>query len=78
MPEFRGMGIAKKLVGLSFDEAQKNDILDFDSITYRVVGHDALSFWQSIGADISGLFHIEGDISEMGKIIEDKTGYKTK
>lgn len=78
MPEFRGMGIAKRLVGLTFDEALKAGIRGFDSITYRVVMHDALSFWKSIGAVVSGLYHIEGDISEMGKNIEDKIGYKTK
>ncbi len=78
MPEFRGMGIAKRLVGLTFDEALKAGIKDFDSITYREIGNDALSFWESIGAVVSGLYHIEGDIIEMGKNIEDKTGYKTK
>ena len=74
MPEFRKLRIAKKLVGLSFDEALKNGITDFDSITYRVPNNDALSFWESIGANTSGLYHIEGDISEMAQEIEKKVG----
>lgn len=78
MPEFRKMGIAKKLVGLTFDEALKTGIKGFDSITYRVIGNDALSFWESIGASVTGLIHIEGNINEMGKIIEEKTNYRTK
>ena len=65
MPEFRHHGIAKKMVGLTFELAKDAGIENFDSITYRVPNHDALAFWQGIGASVSGLFHIEGTISEM-------------
>jgi len=67
MPEFRHHGIAKKMVSLTFELAKGDKIENFDSITYRVLGHDALAFWQGIGASISGLYHIEGSISEMLK-----------
>ena len=78
MPEFRKMGIAKKLIGLTFDEALKNGIEDFDSITYRVIGNDSLSFLESIGASVTGLYHIAGNIKEMSQKIEDKSNYRTK
>lgn len=73
MPEFRGCGIAKKMVGLSFEVARMDGITDFDSITYRTPTMDALSFWNSIGAEVSGLYHIEGNISEIIEQIEAKT-----
>lgn len=65
MPEFRKMGIAKRMVGLTFELAKNDGIDNFDSITYRVQSCDALSFWQKIGASVTGLTHIEGNISEI-------------
>lgn len=65
MPEFRGMGIAKRLVGVSFSKAKMDGIEYFDSITYRTPSMNALKFWESIGASVSGLYHIEGTIPEM-------------
>lgn len=65
MPEFRKMGIAKRMVGLIFELAKNDGIENFDSITYRVQSCDALSFWQKIGASVTGLTHIEGSISEI-------------
>ncbi len=53
------------MVGLTFELAKSGGIENFDSITYRVPNHDALAFWQGIGAFVRGLFHIEGNISEM-------------
>lgn len=73
MPEFRGLGIAKKMVGLTFDLAKNDGIENFDSITYRVPDNDALTFWQSIGASVSGLIHIEGNLSDMLNSIDKKT-----
>lgn len=70
MPEFRHHGIAKKMVGLSFELAKSEQIENFDSITYRVLNHNALAFWQGVGASISGLYHIEGNIPEMLEQIE--------
>lgn len=72
MPEYRKMGIAKRLVGLSFDQAKANGVESFDSITYRIENQNALAFWEKVGANVSGLIHIEGDVSEMlEKINED-------
>lgn len=65
MPQFRKLGIAKKLVGLSFELARMNGIENFDSVTYQVQTQDALAFWNSVGAEVSGLIHIEGNIPEM-------------
>lgn len=65
MPEFRKMGIAKRMVGLTFELAKNDGIDNFDSVTYRVQSCDALSFWQKIGASVTGLTHIEGNISEI-------------
>jgi len=65
MPEFRKMGIAKKMIGLTFEQAKMDGILNFDSITYRVQDNDSFAFWQSVGASASGLIHIEGNISDM-------------
>lgn len=65
LPEFRGMGIASKLVGVSFSKAKMDGIENFDSITYRIPSMNALKFWESIGANVSGLYHIEGAIPEM-------------
>lgn len=65
MPEFRKLGIAKKLVNLSFELARMNGIENFDSVTYRVQNQDSLAFWNSVGAEVSGLIHIEGNIPEM-------------
>ncbi len=65
LPEFRKRGIAKKLVGVTFEMAKADGIENFDSITYRIQGNDSLAFWQSVGAKVSGLIHIEGSISEM-------------
>lgn len=49
MPEFRNLGIAKKLVGVTFDMAKESGIDNFDSITYRIKNQDSLAFWESIG-----------------------------
>lgn len=73
MPEFRGMGIAKRLVGVSFSKAKMDGIENFDSITYRTPSMNALKFWESIGANVSGLYHIEGTIPEMMEKINNKT-----
>lgn len=70
MPEFRKMGIAKKMVGLTFELARDDGVENFDSITYRVQSCDALSFWQKIGALVTGLTHIEGSISDMIETID--------
>ncbi len=70
MPEFRNMGIAKRMVGLTFELAKNDGIENFDSITYRVQSCDALSFWQRIGASVTGLTHIEGNIPEIIEIID--------
>lgn len=70
MPEFRNMGIAKRMVGLTFELAKNEGIENFDSITYRVQSYDALSFWQRIGASVTGLTHIEGNIPEIIEIID--------
>ncbi len=70
MPEFRNMGIAKRMVGLTFELAKNDGIENFDSITYRVQSYDALSFWQRIGASVTGLTHIEGNISDIIEIID--------
>lgn len=72
MPEFRNMGIAKRMVGLTFELAKTDGIENFDSITYRVQSCDALSFWERIGALVTGLTHIEGNISEIIEIISSK------
>lgn len=65
MPQFRKLGIAKKMVNLSFALARINGIENFDSVTYKIQDQDSLGFWQSVGANVSGLVHIEGSISEM-------------
>lgn len=65
LPQFRGLGIAQKMVGLSLDLAKKDSIENFDSITYRIMDNDALKFWEKIGASVSGLIHIEGNVDEM-------------
>ena len=65
MPEFRRLGIAKELVRITFEKGLRDNITSFDSVTYRIPGMDALSFWENVGANISGLVHIEGDIKEM-------------
>lgn len=70
MPAFRKLGIAKKMIALSFDLARSEGIENFDSITYRVQNQDSLSFLQSIGAKVSGLIHIEGNIPEMLEKLE--------
>ena len=70
MPEFRNMGIAKRMVGLTFELAKNDGIENFDSITYRVQPCDALSFWQRVGASVTGLTHIEGNIPDMIGIID--------
>lgn len=72
MPEFRGRGIAKRLVGVTFDMAKEDGIEAFDSITYRLPGMDALGFWEGIGGTVSGLIHFEGDIPEMLNKIREK------
>ncbi len=77
MPEFRGMGIARRMVGLTFELAKSDGIENFDSITYRVPSCDALSFWQKIGASVTGLTHIEGSISDIIETI-DKSQKKGK
>lgn len=77
MPEFRNMGIAKKMVGLTFELAKENNIENFDSITYRVQSCDALTFWQKVGASVSGLTHIEGNIPNMIETI-DKSNKQNK
>lgn len=73
MPEFRKMGIAKKLVGITFERAQEDGIDNFDSITYKIPGNDSLGFWKSVGAKVSGLTYIEGDVSEILDTIEEKS-----
>ncbi len=78
MPEFRHHGIARKMVGLTFEKAKEDGIESFDSITYHVPNHNALAFWESIGASVSGLFHIEGEISEMLEKIDSKKIEKVK
>lgn len=65
IPQFRKLGIAKKLVQLSFELAHMHGIQNFDSVTYRVGNHNSLNFWNSLGATVSGLIHIEGNISDM-------------
>lgn len=72
MPEFRGLGIAKMLVGVTFDQAKANGITSFDSITYHIKKQNSLAFWERIGASVSGLIHIEGDIPEMLDVISKK------
>lgn len=69
MPEFRGMGIARKLVGITFDQAKSNGVNSFDSVTYHIKSQNSLAFWEKMGASVSGLIHIEGDISEMLEVI---------
>ena len=76
MPEFRNMGIARKLVAFTFEQAQKDGIENFDSITYRTQGSDALAFWEKIGASVSGLIHIEGSVLEILRKIEQPTVLK--
>lgn len=71
MPELRNMGIAKKMVGLTFELAKNDGIENFDSITYRIQSCDALSFWQRIGASVTGLTHIEGNIPDIVEIIDE-------
>lgn len=77
MPEFRGKGIARKLVYLSFELAKQDGILNFDSLTYRVQNNDPLAFWQSVGAETSGLYHIVGDVlniqSNISQALKDKS-----
>lgn len=70
MPEFRNKGIAKKIVGLTFELAKNVGIENFDSITYRVQTCDALAFWQKVGASVTGLTHIEGNIPEIIDVID--------
>ncbi len=65
MPEYRKMGIAKRLVALSFEQAKNKGVESFDSITYRMESQNALAFWEHVGAKVSGLIHIEGDIAEI-------------
>lgn len=69
MPEFRGMGIARKLVGITFDQAKNNGVNSFDSVTYHIKSQNSLAFWEKMGANVSGLIHIEGDITEMLEVI---------
>lgn len=76
LPEFRKMGIAKKLVTSSFEMGLQDNINTFDSITYKIKDMNALSFWMGIDAKVSGLTHIEGDISLMLKKIY--KGYSLK
>ncbi len=76
MDEFRGLGIAKKMVGLTFAKAQMDGIEDFDSITYRTPNMNALGFWNKIGANVSGLYHIEGSIPLMLESINNKKVYR--
>lgn len=76
MPEFRKLGIAKKMVALSFELARINGIENFDSVTYRVQGQDSLAFWNSVGAEVSGLIHIEGNISTIIEKINSTNNFK--
>lgn len=76
MPEFRKLGIAKKMVDLSFELARLNGIENFDSVTYRVQTQDSLAFWKAVGAEESGLIHIEGNISEMSEKINNTNSLK--
>jgi hypothetical protein len=55
-----------------FELAKTDGIENFDSITYRVQSCDALSFWERIGALVTGLTYIEGNISEIIEIISSK------
>lgn len=76
MPEFRKLGIAKKMVALSFELARLNGIENFDSVTYRVQNQDSLAFWKSVGAEVNGLIHIEGNIPEMIEKINNTNSLK--
>ena len=77
LPEFRKMGIAKKLVYLSFEVAKQDGITNFDSLTYRVDNANPLGFWENIGATVSGLYHISGDISTIQSKISESMNKKT-
>ena len=70
MPEFRRLGIAQKMVGVSLYQAKEDGIENFDSITYRTAPTNALAFWEKVGASVSGLIHIEGSIPEMLDVID--------
>lgn len=70
MPEFRHLGIAQNMVGLSLFQAKQNGVENFDSVTYRAQPIDALAFWEKVGASVSGLVHIEGSISVMLEVID--------
>lgn len=72
MPQFRKLGIASRMVGLSFELARMEGIENFDSVTYRVKNQDSLAFWNSVGANVSGLIHIEGNIDEMLQVLSNK------
>lgn len=65
LPEFRGKGIATELVRQTFELAQKDGIEGFDSLTYKVPGHNSLQFWKNIGAENTELYHISGDVNTM-------------
>lgn len=69
MPEYRGMGIARNLVGVTFDQAKDNGVNSFDSVTYHIKSQNSLAFWEKMGASVSGLIHIEGDIPEMLQVM---------
>lgn len=65
LPEFRGRKIATELVHQTLDLANEDGIENFDSLTYSVPGANPLEFWEKIGANDTGLYHIAGSVSEM-------------
>ena len=65
LPEFRGRGIATELVRQTLELAKEDGIEGFDSLTYKVPGHNSLQFWENIGANNTELYHIAGDINDM-------------
>lgn len=65
LPEFRGRKIATELIHQTLSLAHEDGIDNFDSLTYSVPGSDSLRFWENIGANDSGLYHISGSVSEM-------------
>ena len=64
------------MIALSFDLARSEGIENFDSITYRIQNQDSLSFLQGIGAKVSGLVHIEGNILEILEKLEKSNNVK--
>ena len=65
LPEFRGRKIATELIHQTFSLAHEDGIENFDSLTYSIPGSDSLKFWENIGANDSGLYHISGSVSEI-------------